>query len=217
MRSYDPDVLAHLNAGDSVRPRRLVWITARRIATGATESLGLWDGDDDHDFVIGGVTREYRGAGGLLGMDDPIYETGLVVRRMNIWLTLAAPEVLAAAMDYDLRLAPVEVHRIFTDPHSHLPIAAPHRIWKGFADGAPSSRAGLGSGGKRLTLTVASAAMALTQTVPLYYSDEAMKARSGDRAFRYADVSGDVPVYWGEAKHSVPQSTTTPPVWGYFK
>lgn len=211
MRTLSAAEITHLQARAGVRPRVLVWITARNLLTDVMESMGLWNGDDTITLVVGAETRTYQGAGALLGMDDPIYEVGLQVRRINIWLALAAPEVLQAARGYDLRMAPVEVHRVLTDPVTHLPIAPPHRVWKGYADGAPETRPGLGAGGgRRLTLTVASAAMALTRTLTAKYSDESMKRRGGDRLFRYADVSGKVPVFWGEVRYEPPAPPPPP-------
>lgn len=44
--------------------------------------------------------------------------------------------------------------------------------------------------------------MALTRGLTAKYSDAAMRQRgSDDRLFRYADVSGKVPVYWGEKRY----------------
>lgn len=103
-------------------------------------------------------------------------------------------------MGYDLRLAPTEIHRVLTDPLTHQPLAQPHRIWKGWIDGAPRVTPPKGLNGGRITLQVASASMALTRTLTAKYSDEAMRLRAGDRLFRYADVSGKVPIFWGEKK-----------------
>ena len=200
MRSYTSAELAHIRARQGVRPRLLVWIAAKNRSTGLTEAAGFWSGDDDTSFTIGGEVRTYHGAGALLGMDDLTIEIGLTVRRINVWLATAAPEVVNAAMGYDLRLAPTEIHRVLTDPLTHQPLAQPHRIWKGWIDGAPRVTPAKGLNGGRITLQVASASMALTRTLTAKYSDEAMRLRAGDRLFRYADVSGKVPIFWGEKK-----------------
>lgn len=205
MRSYASAELTQLQSRDGLRPRLLVWIIARNRTTGAPEPTGFWNGADDLVINVGGVDRTYHGAGGLLGMDDLVIETGLTVRRISVWLATAAPEVVDAAMGYDLRLAPVEIHRLLTDPLSHLPVAPPHRIWKGWVDGAPRTVPAKGLSSGRITLTVASAAMALTRGLTAKYSDAAMRQRgSDDRLFRYADVSGKVPVYWGEKRYEPP-------------
>ena len=94
-------------------------------------------------------------------------------------------------------------HRVFTDPLSHLAVANPRRIWKGVVDGAPRVTPAKGLTGGKISITAASAAMALTRGLPSRYSDEAMRQRGDDdQLFRYADVSGKVPVYWGERRFS---------------
>ncbi len=203
MRAYSPTELEYIQSRGGVRVRLLVWISAKRRDTGALEPAGFWNGADVQSFVIGGETRSYFAGGSLLGMDDFPYETGLGVRRHSIWLATAKPEVVNAAMGYDLRLAPVEVHRLFTDPQTNLPVAPPRRIFKGTVDGAPRVTPAKGLSGGQITISVASAAMALTRGLPAKFSDEAMRRRGDDdRLFRYADVSGKVPIYWGEKKHS---------------
>lgn len=201
MRTYSTAEVDHLQAREGMRPRLLVWIHARDWATGETSPAGFWNGDDDAAFEVGGEMRSYFGAGRLLGMDDLVIETGLRVRILNIWLSTAAPAVVGAIQAYDLRLAPVEVHRVLTHPLHHRPIAAPHRIWKGFVNGAPRITPAKGLNPGRVTLKAASAAMSLTRGLTAKYSDAAMRRRGGDdRLFRYADISGAVPVYWGEKK-----------------
>lgn len=200
--SLSPAEIAHVQARNGVRPRLLVWIVAKNRATGLPEPTGFWNGDDDQAFTVAGNSRTYHGAGGLMGMDDLVIEGGLKVRRINIWLSTAAQEVIDAVNGYDVRLAPIEIHRVLTDPQNHLPIADPHRIWKGWVDGAPRITPAKGLASGRITLSVVSAAMALTKGLTAKYSDAAMRLRGGDdRIARYADVSGVVPVYWGEQRH----------------
>ncbi|TAG28566.1 MAG: hypothetical protein EAZ40_03425, partial [Rhodobacterales bacterium] len=62
-------------------------------------------------------------------------------------------------------------------------------------------------------VTVASSARYLTRTLTLKRSDASQRRRSDDRFLRYADVSGEVDVYWGEkrpAGGSVGVQTTIP-------
>lgn len=212
MRSYSPAEIAHIQARAGVRPRVLVWIEAKNRATGATEAQGFWNGDDNETFSIAGNARTYAAAGALLGCDDLVIESGLKVRRFSVWLATAAPEVINAVMGYDVRLARAEVHRVFTDPMTHLPISEPHRIWKGWVDGNPRVTPAKGLSGGKITLSIASSAMALTRTLTGKYSDEAMRLRGDDRLFRYADVSGKVPIYWGETKASASSAASGAPV-----
>lgn len=202
MRSIAPAEITQLQSRAGLRVRLLVWIVARDRATDEPVAVGFWNGDDDQEFVIGAEPRTYHGAGGLLGADDVTVEAGLQVRMLTVWLATAAPEVIDAVRGYDVRLAPVEVHRVLTDPLTHLPVAAPHRIWKGWVDGAPEITPAIGGEGGRIGLAIASGAMALTRGLTGKYSDESMKRRAGDRMFRWADVSGKVAVYWGEKRLS---------------
>jgi hypothetical protein len=200
--NLSPAEIAHVQARSGVRARLLVWIVAKNRATGLPEPVGFWNGDDDQSMTVSAASRTYHGAGGLIGMDDLVIEGGLKVRRIGIWLSTAAQEVIDAVNGYDTRLAPAEVHRVLTVPQNHLPIADPHRGWKGWVDGAPRVTPAKGLASGRITLTVASAAMALTRPLTAKYSDAAMRLRGGDdRIARYADVSGVVPVYWGEQRH----------------
>lgn len=200
MRSYAPAEIAQMQGRAGLRARLLVWIVAKDRETGDPVPVGFWNGDDDQTFTIGAADRTYHGAGGLLGADDVTAEAGLQVRVLTVWLATAAPEVVDAVRGYDLRLAPVEVHRVLTDPLTHLPVAAPHRIWKGWVDGAPEITPAIGGEGGRIGVAIASGAMALTRGLTGKYSDESMKRRAADRMFRYADVSGKIPVYWGEKR-----------------
>lgn len=209
MRSYDSAEISHLQARAGIRARLLVWIAARDRTTGATVPAGFWTGEQDASFTISGSARLYHGAGGLLGMDDIAVEAGLAVRSLSVWLATAAPEVITAIRGYDTRLAPVEIHRLLTDPLSHQAIAAPHRVFRGFVDGAPLIIPAEGRDGGKVTLKLASAALALTRGLTGKWSDESMKVRGGDRLFRYADVSGKVPVYWGEKRLDPAASATT--------
>lgn len=210
-RAYQPAEITHLQARSGVRSRLFVWIGARDRVTGAPVAVGFSNCADDQVITINGETRTYHGAGPLLGMDDLVIEPGVRVRRMSVWLATAAPEVVNAVMGYDVRLAPVQIHRLLTDPLSHQPISAtPHRIWKGQVDGAPRVIPAKGLSGGKITLVLASAAIVLTKGLPAKYSDAAMKKRGGDRLFRYADVSGKVPVFWGEKKFEAPAPKPKP-------
>jgi hypothetical protein len=209
MRDFTFTEQAYLQARNGVHVRLLVWIAAKNLTTGTVEPAGFWNGDDNAQFTIKGETRNYFGASALLGMDDITMEIGLDVRNLSIWLSTAAPEVIDAVMGYDTRLAPVQVHRALFDPVSHQLIFEPRRIWKGLVDGAPLVRPAKGISGGRITLSVASNALSLHRALTGKWSDGAMQRRGGDRLFRYADISGKVPVYWGEQRFDAPAAAPT--------
>ncbi|AXQ93402.1 hypothetical protein LV780_05970 [Cereibacter azotoformans] len=204
MRDLGTAVATLLATRAGIRARLLVWIAARNRATGTTETLGLWNGEDHAVLTIEGAARTYYGAGGLLAIEPVVTQVGVHVRTHRVSLSPAAPEVLQAIMGYDVRLAPVEIHRGLFDA-AGAPVSPPHRVFKGTVDGVELPTPAAGSEGT-VSLTLASTARALTRALPTRYSDASMQLRSGDRMFRYADVSGSVPVYWGEKKAGAARS-----------
>jgi len=207
MRDFSSATIEHLIARSGVKSRLLFWISARNRETGTTETLGLWTGDDSEVIEIDGIARTYHGAGSLLGVDPIVMQVGVQVRMQRVMLSPLAPEVAAAVLGYDARLAPVEIHRALFDPVSGLLIAPPDQVFKGWVDQLEMPVPAVGSEGMA-TMTLASSARILTRTLASKYSDASMQMRGGDRLFRYADVSGSVPVYWGEKKHAAQKSTT---------
>ena len=51
------------------------------------------------------------------------------------------------------------------------------------------------------SVTLVSAARELTRRLALKKSDESQRRRSGDQFRQYADVSGEVGVWWGAKRH----------------
>ncbi len=90
-------------------------------------------------------------------------------------------------------------------------VAEPHRVFKGLVDELEITRDP--SGAVQCEMTVASSARYLTRTLTLKRSDASQRLRMNDRFLRYADVSGEVDVYWGEkrlASGNVGAQTNTP-------
>lgn len=198
MRDYDTPTLAAFQARTQIHARVLVWVTARNRTTGDPESLGLWNGGYDRSFTIGGVPRTYVGAGALMGVPPLASEVGLTVRMQRLTLSPLDETVAALIRTYDTRLAPIEIHRAMFDPASTLLLSEPHRRFKGIVDEMNVPREPGGT--TRCELTVASSARYLTRTLTLKRSDASQQRRSGDRFLKYADVSGEVDVYWGEKR-----------------
>ena len=198
MQSFTETELAYLASG-AIMARRLLWITARNRTTGAAETLGLWDGDDHQDFVIGGQTRTYFGAGGLIGFEPLVAQVGLAVRVHTAHLSPLTPEVAQVLRGYEPRLAPVEIHRALFWPDSHNLVATPRRVFKGQIDHVQITTPEIG-GTAVAEVQMVSVAASLTRSLALKKSDEAQKRRSGDRFRRYSDVSGAVDVWWGEER-----------------
>ncbi len=198
MRSYDAPTLAALQNRGQVVARLLVWVTAQNRISGLPEEGGIWSGAQDQTFTIDGTPRLYVGGGGLVSIDTLTTEVGLAVRIQRLALSSMAPEVVALIREYEARLAPVEIHRALFDPASDTLIAEPHRVFRGWIDEAPEEIGTLEGEGKA-SLSLASASRALTKGLALKRSDESQRLRGDDRFRRYSDVSGSVPVYWGEA------------------
>jgi hypothetical protein len=210
MKDLSPALAAHLAATNHISARLLLWITARNRTTGAAESLGLWTGEDTRDFTIGGSTRTYLAAGSLLQFGKLTSGTGLDVRILTVTVSGVAPAALQALRGYDARLAPVEVHRAVFQAETAQLIEEPRRVFLGTLDGEPLSiparaldaaggGAGEGPAGSTFELKLASSARALTRTLSLRKSDEATKARSGDRGRRWSSVAGRVVTWWGQS------------------
>lgn len=196
MRGYTLPELTYLQSRRGYVVHILIWVTARKLSTGVTESIGLWTGDQDSSFVIKGQTRAYIGASGLLQPDPLIYEVGLAVRTLRVRLASLASDVINLVNGYDLTLAPVEMHRALFDLDTSELIAEPKRVFAGFIDGTPQEIPAIG-GEASLEFALKSAAFSLSKTSPLKKSDAVQKKRGGDRLHRYQAVSGTVRSPWG--------------------
>ena len=197
MRSFTGPELTYLQSRDGYHIKVLIWVTARKLSTGLTESLGLWTGDQDQSFTIVGASRAYTGAGAVLSIEPLVYPTGVSVRNQRIRLASASAQVIDLINAYDLTLAAVEIHRAMFDTATMELIAEPRRVFKGVIDGTPQEIAAIGGAGG-LDFNLKSAAFALTKTSPLKKSDPVQKKRGGDRLRRYQAVSGTVRSPWGE-------------------
>lgn len=199
MRSFDPALAAHLAARRPMIARHLLWVSARNRSTGATESLGLWTGEYSRSFIIDGVARDYYGVGAILEMPQINGQIGIEVRSHAVTLSALSTEAQQLIRGYDPRLAPAEIHRVLFDPDAPATvIGAPVRMLRGWIDGVSFNESG--SGDHTIELTLVSHARGLTVPLPLKRSDASYRLRGDDRIGRYCDVSGAVPIYWGEAR-----------------
>lgn len=197
MRSYDASTLAYLGARAGVVSRTLVWVTGRNRSTGLPETAGFWNGLDDRTITAGGASRLYHAAGALMAVDGVTAGLGLDVRVVSVTLSPLSPEVAQVLRGYDPRLAPVEIHRALFDLDSGAVVGTPHRTFKGTVSDLTITT------GERAQaqLSLVSAARSLTRSVYAFRSDASMRARSASDAFRsYADVSGEVDVWWGQKR-----------------
>ena len=195
MRNYGPATLTALQARDVVS-RALIWISARNRSTNAVETMGLWTGSDHETFDFGGEPRLYYGAGNVVDLPQITMQAGLAVRMHRLGLTSLTPEAMQLIRGYDVRFAPVEVHRALFTTNTRLLASTPHLVLKGFVDevnlGTPAA-----GGAASCVLGIVTQARVLTQALSLKKSDETQRLRSGDRFRRWTDVSGSVDVWWG--------------------
>jgi hypothetical protein len=195
MRSFGATTDAALVARGAIVPRVLVRITGKTRDTGAPVAVGFWNDGHDVTVTIDGSARTYAGAGGLLRVDPVIAEIGLTIRRQVIGMSPVSPEVIEAVRGYDARLAQVEIHRGFLDPATRAFLDPPHRIFLGQIDRISFPA---GPGESVLEVECESAARFLTKGLAGRYSDQNQRRRSDDRFFRHVDVSGAIPVVWGD-------------------
>ncbi len=207
MKALSATVLTYLQSRDGTVAKSMLWVRARNRTTGDEVAVGLWTGDADRDFTIGGATRTYAGEGAMLPMDPIVQRAGVDVRLQRVILNPLDPTVAYLTRTLDLGLAPVELHRALFDPATGVLIEEPHRVWKGFVDSAPITTPEIG-GASMVELTLASAARQLQRGLTLTKSDAVQTLRAGDRFRRFQDVSGSVKVWWGASRSGGP---ATPP------
>lgn len=202
MQVRDPETAAWLAARRPVLVHHLVWIAARNRTTDEIETLGLWTGADHQEFSVEGELRPYVGAAGIVALPNIVSGTGTDVRSMRLRLAPMAPEVELAIRGYDARQAPIQIHRLLTDPDTMAPIGIPVRRFRGWINSLELVTAADGEEG-RCDLTLVSSARAGTKTLAQKKSDASQRLRQRpgggeDRFYQYADVSGAVQVKWGE-------------------
>ncbi|MBN2628944.1 MAG: hypothetical protein JXR75_00225 [Rhodobacteraceae bacterium] len=200
MKVYSPATAAYLARRGGSVVRVLVYLAARNRQTGEIETVGLWSGEADRIFAIGGQSRTYYRAAGVLQIDEIVSTPGTDVSFTTLRLCSIDERVIAAFRGYDPRFGAVEIHRALFDPDSGALIDAPERLFKGWIDGALMPVPAMDEDAT-LEIRLASANRALTQTLAFKKSDAALaEARTGDHFRRHVDVSGTVTVVWGERK-----------------
>lgn len=189
MKVLDPDTLAYLAAPGGKMVRVLAYVWAKRRDTGAIEEMGLWSGENDRSFAIAGTARMYHRAAGLMQMDEILMQPGTDVAFTSFRLSPLDPAVMSVIDNYELRFAPVEIHRALFWPMNGALVAPPLRLFKGWIDGASRADPELGSD-PEFTLSLASANLALSRTMAFKKSDPAQSAARGGIVFGVMSTSG---------------------------
>lgn len=203
MRDLDAATLAALQSGRVV-PRDFLWLRPRDRDTGARVDLGFWSDlgtvaaqviDPVTDLA---VTRNYTGAGDLVSVGPVPLAAGFTVQTVTLRLSQVTAGAAQAVRGYDLRLAPVELHRGYMDPETGLLVAPAQCFFTGEVDDAPISTPPEGEEGE-ITVTLKSHAQELTRTNPAKRSDADQRKRNpNDGFFRHAATVGTWRVFWGQ-------------------
>ena len=199
MRDYGSATLTNLQARGGIVSRVLIWFSARNRSTNAVETMGLWTGADHETITINAASRLYYGAGNVVELPQLTFQAGLAVRIHRLGLSPLTPEVMQLIRGYDVRFAPVDIHRALYSTDTRLLIEEPHRLLTGFIDEVDLGTPAVG-GTSSCVLGIATSARVLTQNLALKKSDETQRLRSGDRIRRWGDVSGSVEVWWGATR-----------------
>ena len=202
MQSRPAAVVTHLANRRPFIVRWMIWVEAANRSSGASETMGLWTGDDHEDIVVDGQSRFYFGAGGLVAIEPIAHGVGTDIRTQKATLAPMTPEVEMLIRGYDTRHCPVEIHRLLINPDTMAAIGTPVRRLKGTLETLSLITAEGGREG-RAELTIATSARAGTRTLALKRSDATQRRRAlpgggEDRFYQYADISGAVPFKWGE-------------------
>ncbi|ORE89739.1 hypothetical protein [Aurantimonas sp. 22II-16-19i] len=184
--------------------RDLVWFRGRSLADPAVRpQFAFWNDLDTVSILVedpktgGTVGRDYIGDGALISVPDIPLTSDLSIRTIRISLSQIHPAVQAMVRGADIRFAEVQVHRAVFDPASRLLVSAKcHFLGK--VDRAPLGTPSVSEEGG-IDLECVSDTRELTRTNPAKKSDEWLKARSGDRFYRYTGTA-NVPVFWGVEK-----------------
>lgn len=192
-----PEVATILNQRDGHKVRVLYWIRAKNRTTGAEEAMGVWNGEDTRQFVIGSEARNYVGGGGFLQIGALRQDMTLNIQRLTANANPVSPEFLNVMRLYDPKGAPVEVHLAFFDTETDGLVANPSLVFKGWINTAPI-KTGAKNGESLIQINHVGNSRILTRTLPAKRSDENQKRRDpADRFFRSASISGSVQTPWG--------------------
>lgn len=209
MRDYDAPTLSALNARKGIIAHRLVSIEARAIPSGTIERLDLWTGDFNLSIVLDGTARTYLALGAVLQGESIVSGSGLEVRVHQLRLSAIPSQVEDLVKGYDTRFAPVSIHRALFDPITRNLVGTPHRVFKGVINSLDFPTVPAGEE-PACVVEVVSEARILTRTLPLKKSNDSQRRRAVDDGFRkYGDISGSVPVYWGERKIPPPPAPSS--------
>lgn len=167
--------------------RHLLYLTVRNRSTGAAVPLGLSTDDEDTTYTLSAVARTYQGLQDHMVPPVLRFQPGTTIQRVSCRFVGLLPEVQEAALTYDAKLAPAEIHVALYD--ADMGLVAIRRRFKGVVTGAPFFTPPV-NGVAEAEIEMVSSARRGTMTRSAKKSDEAQQARSGDRGRRYGVATG---------------------------
>ncbi len=206
MRDIDPAMLNAMMAAPRVglQPRRLAWIAAKDRATGATVERGIWTGSENLNIsVISGTTgqvvsRPYIGGLSLESIGDIPRTSDFTVQTVEIKLSPIADAARALLRQYDLRMAPIEIHELLLDPATGDQVAPAMIVMLGRIDGAPVKTPRLSEAGSVTVKVISDVMSMLTRKNPRKSSHQGQLVRQNDQWGKDSAVVATWKVAWGQ-------------------
>lgn len=185
--------------------RDLLYIIARNRDTLAAQPVGFWS--DDHDRTItvvdpdsttgATVNRAYYGAGGLIEISDIPQVFHISTQHVTITMSQFHDLVEQAVRLYDCQQAKVQIHRLFLNRITRVPVAAAEVRWVGFIDNIEIITPEENSEGS-ITITCVSHTQEFLRNNPDTRSHESQLLRSStDNFYQDTAVVGEWEFWWG--------------------
>lgn len=203
VRILDVDTQAAIRDPGKIVIRNTVLIDAVDEG-GTTHRFGFTDfGENITINIIDGrtqssVSRDFFGDSGPLISIDPVpLQMNIEIPTVQVILSQIHSAAQDMVRNYNIRNVQAQIHRMYLDPASMQPVAAPRCRFLGLINGAPIETPAYGGTGS-ITLRITSHTRELTRTNPQKRSHETQKLRDGDNFRKYSTVAGDWEFFWGE-------------------
>lgn len=182
--------------------RDFIWITVKERATGNPYSEGYWsDRRDIQAQVIDAetgntVTRDFRGAIGLIEGPSISKGIGLQVRQMNFKFAGVADHVQNLLRSYDPDQGKITIYRTEIDPISRLVVGVPEPEFYGFINTMPIVTPAAG-GESSITLSCVSHMQEGTRQYNSKRTDADQRLRDpSDGCYQHVATVGEWQINW---------------------
>lgn len=193
-----PTALSTHLAGNATSSRMMVWVVARDRTAGTLHPTGFWTGNADQTINVGGVMRDYRATGGLLAIPKTVHDVGDTSVRTDVTFFARSPELVQAVRVYDVRYAPIEVHKVYMDPMNDSIIGSPVLELRGMVDSVQENRPTPGQTGLVFTFKLIPGTVRFTRKLALRHSFASInQANPADHFGKYFDITARVSAKWG--------------------